>query len=53
MGQIAVNQVLMMYLEDCRFRRIARIMSKIYRYQITTNWIKDFVREYKTIKDVF
>ncbi len=33
-----------MYLEDCGFRRIARIMSKIfnknYRYQTIINWIK-------------
>ena len=33
-----------MYLEDCGFRRIARIMSKIfnknYRYQTIMNWIK-------------
>ena len=33
-----------MYLEGCGFRRIARIMSKIfnknYRYQTIINWIK-------------
>ena len=46
-----------LYLEGCKFRRIARIMSKmfgkIYRYQITMNWIKGFIREHKTIKDAF
>ena len=35
---------LVMYLEGCGFRRIARIMSKIfnknYRYQTIMNWIK-------------
>ena len=35
---------LVMYLEDCGFRRIARIMSKIfgkhYRHQTIMNWIK-------------
>ncbi|MBQ9335164.1 MAG: hypothetical protein IJS10_01320 [Alphaproteobacteria bacterium] len=33
-----------LYLEGCGFRRIARIMSKIfgktYRYQTIVNWIK-------------
>ena len=35
---------LVLYLEDCGFRKIARIMSKIfnknYRYQTIMNWIK-------------
>ena len=46
-----------LYLEGCKFRRIARIMSKmfgkIYRYQITMNWIKGFVQEHKNHKRCF
>ena len=43
---------LVMYLEDCGFRRIARIMSKIfgkhYRHQTIMNWIKkDWIKGFE------
>ena len=41
---LRMNHTVVLYLECCRFRRIGKMMSKLfgknYRYQTTMNWIK-------------